>query len=372
MGMAQPHTIGEFAPPLLAADGDADDALMRYVTRLGAARAGHHAVHFHLSRIARNYRTRKHLRVAASMLKELMAPLLRPPFLLKNGDIVLIAKEIDQGKISESLDMLSYLLSGEQLVRTPGDENALFTVYDLASHYRILLGNVRQIADTETRADAARRTQKSGLQPARLGALIERVGHLELANMVRQQTVWTIPPGGEPPQPLFDELYISVDGLREAIGIGDELADDPQFFQLLTRAFDKYMLSTLLRDRSAEKRPISINVNLQTLLSPEFIKFEQQRPSGWHGQIILEVQFANIWSDIGAFLSVVRAVREKGFACCIDGVTHQALALMNFDRLEADYIKVVWDDALLTLDEPSLRDVCRAFRACGSDPRLHP
>jgi EAL domain-containing protein (putative c-di-GMP-specific phosphodiesterase class I) len=187
--------------------------------------------------------------------------------------------------------------------------------------------------------------------------------------MVRQQTVWTIPQGAEPrPQPLYDELYISVDGLREAIGIGDELADDPQFFQLLTRAFDKYMLSTLLPDRSAEKRPpISINVNLQTLLSPDFIKFEHQRPSGWHGQIILEVQFANIWSDLGAFLSVARAVRENGFSCCIDGVTHQALALMNFDRLEADYIKVVWDDALLALDEASLRDVCRAFRACGSD-----
>ena len=85
MVMAQSHSTAEPAPPL-AADSDADDALVRYVTRLGAARGGHHAVHFHLSRIARNYRTRKHLRVAASMLKELMAPLPRPPFLLKNGE----------------------------------------------------------------------------------------------------------------------------------------------------------------------------------------------------------------------------------------------------------------------------------------------
>jgi EAL domain-containing protein (putative c-di-GMP-specific phosphodiesterase class I) len=189
---------------------------------------------------------------------------------------------------------------------------------------------------------------------------------LELANMVRQQTVWTIPPGEEP-RPLFDELYISVDGLREAIGLGREITNDPQFFQLVTRAFDKYMLATLLRDRSADKRAISINVNLQTLLSSDFVKFEHQRPLGWHGQIILEVQLANIWSDLPAFLSVVRAAKQNGFSCCIDGVTHHALPLIDFQRLEVDFIKVVWDDALLQLSEASLRDICRAFNVCGKE-----
>jgi hypothetical protein len=368
MTLAQSHHPDPDDIPAQAGDADADDALLRYVTRRGAARAGHQALHFHLSRITRSFRTRKHLRVAAGMLKELMAPLPRPPFILKNGDIVLIGKTIDQSRIAEATEMLGYILAGEPLTRGPAEDSALFTLYDLETHYRILLGNVRHIADTEARADAARRPAKSDFQPARIGALIERLGQLELANMVRQQTVWTVPPSGETqPKPLFDELYISVDGLRAAIGFEGDIASDPQFFQLVTRAFDKYMLATLLQDRSAEKRPISINVDLQTLLSPEFQKFEHLRPSGWHGQIILEVQFANVWSDLAAFLAVARAVKENGFSCCIDGVSHHALPLVNFHRLEADYIKVVWDDALLALDEASLRDVCRAFRDCGSD-----
>lgn len=355
-----------------AAEGNAEDALVRYVLRLGPAREGHRAVHLHLSRITRNYRGRKHLRIAASMLEELLGPLPHPPFMLRNGDIVLIGKGIDDRKVADSIEMLRYLLSGEPLARTAGGEASLFTIHDLESEYPQILASVRQISEAQVRSDTARdvanarRSTKSAWQSGRVGELMDRLGRLELANMVRQQTVWTAPPG-ERPQPLFDELYISVDGLREAIGLEGEIADDPQVFQLVTRAFDKYMLSTLLRDHSADKRPISINLNLHTLLSPEFFRFEHQRPLGWHGQIILEVQFANIWSDLPAFLSVMRTVKQSGFSCCIDGVTHHALPLINFHRIEADFIKVIWDDALLQLTEASLRDVCRALSACGKD-----
>ena len=297
----------------------------------------------------------------------------RPPFILRNGDIVLISKDIDQKKVADSIEMLRYLLGGEPLVRMAGGIAALFTSYNLETEYSQLLANVRHLSESQARADkarglaAARQPGKNpATQTARVGELMDRLGQLELANMVRQQTVWTIPPG-ESPQPLFDELYISVDGLREAIGLGQEIADDPQLFQLITRAFDKYMLSTLLRDRVAGKRPISINMNLKTLLSQEFFRFEHQRPLGWHGQIILEVQFADIWSDLPAFFSITQAMKQTGFSCCIDGVTHPVLPLVNFDRFEADFIKVIWDDALLQLAETSLRDICRALSDCGRE-----
>jgi EAL domain-containing protein (putative c-di-GMP-specific phosphodiesterase class I) len=355
-----------------AIEADTEDALVQYVLRLDNAREGHFAIQFHLSRITRTRSGRKHLRIAASMLQELLDPLTRPPFILRNGDIVLINKEIDEKKIADSIEMLQYLLSGEPLVRAGGGKAALFTLYNLGSEYPQLLASVRQLVESQARADkarglaAARQPAKSAVHSARVGELMERLGRLELANMVRQQTVWAIPPG-ERPQPLFDELSISVNGLREAIGLGQEIADDPQLFRLITRSLDKYMLSTLLRDRSAGKRPISINMNLQTLSSQEFFRFEHQRPLGWHGQIILEVQFADIWSDLPAFITIAHAMKETGFCCCIDGVTHSALPLVNFDRFEADFIKVIWDDALLQLDEASLRDVCRAFNACGKD-----
>ena len=370
--MAQQQNPTSWNPAGAATEADTEDALVQYIVRLGPAREGLSAIQFHLSRITRNYRGRKHLRIAASMLRELMDPLQRPPFILRNGDIVLVGKEIDQKKVANSIEMLRYLLGGEPLVRMAGGITALFTTYNLETDHSQLLANVRQLSESQARADkarglaAARQPAKNAAPSARVGELMDRLGQLDLANMVRQQTVWTIPPA-EPPQPLFDKLYISVDGLREAIGMGQEIADDPQLFQLITRAFDKYMLSTLLRDRSAGKRPISINMNLKTLLSQEFFQFEHQRPLGWHGQIILELQFADIWSDLPAFLSVTQAMKQTGFSCCIDGVTHPVLPLVNFDRFEADFIKVIWDDALLQLDETSLRDVCRAFNACGRE-----
>src|SRR6185437_13860758 len=319
--MAQPQNSTPWNPAGAAIEAATEDALVQYVVRLGDARDGLYAIQFHLSRITRNYRGGKQLRIAASMLRELMDPVPCPPFILRNGDIVLISNDTDQKKVVDAVEMLRYLLSGEPLVRMAGGKAALFTLYNLGSDYPQLLMNLRQLSESQARADRARglaatpQPGKKAAPSARVGELMNRLGRLELANMVRQQTVWTIPPG-ELPQPLFDELYISVDGLHEAIGLGREIADDPQLFQLITRAFDKYMLSTLLRDRSAGKRPISINMNLQTLLSQEFFRFEHQRPLGWRGQIILEVQFADIWSDLPAFVSIAQAMRQAGFSCC--------------------------------------------------------
>ena len=44
---------------------------------------------------------------------------------------------------------------------------------------------------------------------------------------------------------------------------------------------------------------------------------------------------------------------------------YQALPFINFRRFDVDYIKVVWDDALLQLDDRTLRELCAAIAECG-------
>jgi EAL domain-containing protein (putative c-di-GMP-specific phosphodiesterase class I) len=357
-------------PTAAPIEANAEEALMRHILRLGAARDGHVAIRFHPSRLTRSY-NRKHLRTAAGMLCELMQPLPQEPFILRDGDIVLVGKGFDGRKLAEAVEMLRYLLSGHPLAANRGEEPP-YTAYDLATNHLPLFASLQRLAQTPPRIAAGsrpalvREVSRNALHAARVGELVRRIGRLELANIVRQQTVWAIRPD-EAPQPVFDEVFVSVEGLRDAIGLGREFSDDPQLFQLITRSFDKYMLATLLRDRSSAKRPISINVSLQTLRAPEFLKFESQRSSDWQGQIILEVPFAGIWSDLGAFFEIMRMVRQSGFACCIDGVPYSALPLVNFGRIEADFIKVTWDDALLQLDEDDLRSVCKSLNACGKE-----
>lgn len=356
------------APAPTHSDATAEEALMRFVIRLGAERRRRHAIQFHLSRLTRAHRNRKHSAIAANLLKELLEPTLHDPFVLRDGDIVLVREGADQGKLDEAVEMLRYLLAAEPPLHAAGEQP--FSIFRLDTEYLPLLANLLRLSDAEDRRKPQRRApprepRRSLLPPAELGAIMQRIGKLELANFLRQQTVWELAPA-EPPRAVFDELYVAVAELGEALALGPEVMQDPQVFGLVTRAFDKYVLSTLLSDRAGPRRPVSINLNLQSLLSAEFLKFEAQRHVRWRGQIILEMQFANIWSDLPSFFAVMRDAREEGFACCVDGVTHAALPLVDFARIGADFVKLVWDDAMLQLDEAGLRDFCRALRDCGT------
>jgi hypothetical protein len=60
-------------------------------------------------------------------------------------------------------------------------------------------------------------------------------------------------------------------------------------------------------------------------------------------------------------------LQERGYRRCLDGVTHQALLYVNFRRLDVDYVKVVWDDAMLSLDERALAELQDVIADCGSE-----
>jgi EAL domain-containing protein (putative c-di-GMP-specific phosphodiesterase class I) len=366
MTTPQQRAIPDLAPG--AADNGPEEALMRYVIRLGAERRGRVAIQFHLSRITRAHRNRKHLSIAANMLRELLEPMLHDPFILRDGDVVVLRERAEPERLAEAVEMLRYLLSAEAPLAQSAEPP--YSFFELEREYLPLLASLLRISESEDRRGAVRRPAapavRSVLPPADLGAIMQRLGKLELANYLRQQTVWSLS-AAEAPRAVFDELYVAVKDLGEALTLAPEVVQDPQVFGLVTRTFDKYILSTLLKDRSAARRPVSINLNLHSLLSADFLRFEAQRQSQWRGQIVLEIPFAGIWSDLPAFFAFARRAREDGFSCCIDGVTHHALPLVDLHRLDADFVKVIWDDSMLQLDETGLREMCRALRDCGTE-----
>jgi EAL domain-containing protein (putative c-di-GMP-specific phosphodiesterase class I) len=353
-----------------AAPGSAEEALMRFVMRMGAERQSHVAIQFHLSRITRAHRNGKHLSIAANLLREMLGPMLHGPFVLRDGDIVVVRRPAEPDRLNEAVETLRYLFAAEAPLAEGGLQP--YTLFQLETEHLILLQGLLRLSEAEDRRVLQGRRQVTPrpagplLPPAEIGTLMQRIGKLELANYLRHQTVWSF---GAPdtPRPMFDELYVSVAELSDALGLAPEMAKDPQVFGLITRAFDKYVLATLLKDHAEARRPISININLQSLLSSEFLEFESQRHARWRGQIILEMQFANIWSDLESYFAVTQSAREDGFGCCIDGVTYQALPLANLRRLEADFVKLIWDDAMLSLDETGLREICRAIKDCGTE-----
>ena len=372
-GAALPFGVKSAAAAPLRSPLSSEDTLHAYLEQVAGGRAGQRAVIFRLSRLQLSRGRDKHTQVIGNMLHDVTQQYPGRLFMLRNGDIVMICKGITRKVIDEQTDLLRYLFNDDPAARESAEAADFCATYDLEINHPQFLAALEEIRDAEAKRRAAPpppppRFDLGGetgpLDPSRASELIEAVSNIDLSTMGRRQTVWEMAPG-KPPQPRFDEFFFSIERLRHAIGPNFDLAKDRQLFLYLMRWLDRYMLSTLVRDHANFHRALSVNINVSTLLSQDFVNFDNLRPTDWRDRIILEVQLADLWSDLPAFLGAADGLKRRGYQRCLDGVLYQALPFINFRRFDVEYVKVVWDDALLQLEDKTLRELCEAIADCG-------
>lgn len=353
-------------PRPIAPSVPTEDMLLAYVEQLADGRAGHRALCFHLSRLDRAHRHDKHLKIATNMLMEMVDQFSGRLFVLRSSDIIVVCKGITARAIDHAIEALRYLFNDDKLARQDAQAQ-FYSVFDLEIGYPQFLSLIRGIRDTEARQRlrAVRRPLAKPMEQ-RLAGLLDALSAIDLSQMVRRQTVWALQEGRKPVA-KFDELFISIDRLSAAISPDVNLAKDRQLFQYLTRWLDKHMLMRLAWEQFGNSRPLSLNINLSTLQSPEFLKFDNERASGWRGRTILEIQLGDLWADLAAYFAIADLVKQRGYLRCLDGVSFQAFPCINFQPLKLDLVKLIWDDALLQLEEPRTRALYQAIRDCGAE-----
>ncbi|SDH11510.1 hypothetical protein [Roseospirillum parvum] len=195
-------------------------------------------------------------------------------------------------------------------------------------------------------AASVRRDRGSPLTPdllARTEAILEKA---DLSAYLRRQSVAAIL-GGERPDPVFSEIYVSIEELRRTILPTVDLAANPWLFRRLTHTLDQRVLAVLARndDRSLEAG-FSINLNVRTLLSEAFLRFDDSVASGQHTTVVLEIGVEDICADVNAFLFARDFARQRGYRVCVDGLTWRTLPVIDVDRLGVDLAKIYWEPEL--------------------------
>ena len=102
------------------------------------------------------------------------------------------------------------------------------------------------------------------------------------------------------------------------------------------------MIAAIPEMKSDLSRALSININVTTLLSNEFLHFDSQLRAASKKAIIFELQTADIFSDMGAFMFARDFVQDRGYRLCIDGLTHFTFPLVNRESLGVDLKKMYW------------------------------
>ncbi len=338
-----------------------EKVFLDFVKRIGKQTDGRRAVHVHLSRLRPYHQRDHHLRIAQNACEDLIAKFSGTLFRLHNNDLVLITTNATVAQIDETILRLRYLFSDDPMLA--GDYNLeadqFCTWFDLEREYTDLIAlAIQKDEDIEThkrKEKAEAIAALSGkppekpttpLMPSQLASVAKAINQADLSSLMKRQSIFLVNKD-QKPEALFKELFFSIDQLQKTLLPTHNLLSNRWLFQDLTRYLDKRMLVILRHnDDSTLARSFSLNLNVATSLSDEFLKLDQALGDAARRSIVIEFQLLDVFADIGSFTFARDFLRERGYKICLDGITHLSLPMVDRRTMGFDLMKLQWNQDL--------------------------
>lgn len=349
-------------PPDGANRGPSQEALLLdYVQRLEKRAEGRKVVHLRLSGLQPINRRDQHIRAAADCFESLIGAMAGQLFKLKNNDFFFIYKAEAHAQTETAVRKARFLFGDDPLIAEESKAPVPFAkFYNAASDFPEIHRVVRELADAERKRDEevqARPDARAGLKakqqkgealtPETLDRVEQALQRADLSNLMRRQFVCTVT-SKNVPEPFFSELFISINDLRETVLPDVNLMSNRWLFQHLTMTLDRRMLSLLSKsDRETISGNISFNVNVATVLSPDFLAFDDNISANRRGAMIVELQKEDILADVASYLFAREFAQSRGYRVCLDGMNYRAMLMLNRERVGADLMKLVWNSELV-------------------------
>lgn len=343
-----------------------EELFHNYVKRLARHRLGRLCVHLHMSKLMPENRKDTDLRGASQIFQGTVAQIDGQFFQMSNGDLLAVFKEDSIDSIQSALVKLRFMFADDPLmVEAENFSKSKFaTLYRLQTQYDKLLalaqvldrqrdaGDGNDIMITEENREQVlasknveqqRRSKGVPMDPDLLARVEKALAQTDLSSHIRRQTISAVV-GKAPPQEIFTEVFVSIGDLRETMLPDTDMGSSPWLFQHLTETLDQRVLSIINRqDDRTLSRDISINLNVGTIMGPEFLAFDDNLGAGTRGSIVLEMNHVDIFANLSDFLFARDFVHERGYRICIDGLNHRTLPFINRKRLGADMVKLIWN-----------------------------
>ncbi|MGE3623893.1 MAG: hypothetical protein AB7H77_08495 [Bdellovibrionales bacterium] len=343
-----------------------ENALYDYIDRLDKRRDGRFAVHVRLSHLSRMHTRVHYFDLARDTFAAAIRALEGQLYVLKNHDLVFLGTSDAIPVVSRAVERLRALFSEDPLfTHKDSDPQSFCNWYRLENDYeKLRLGAREWLREAEfASTDYARKEPGEGLAPIQPELLtrVERIlDTTDITNLARRQTVCTVMKD-QPAQPLFEEIYVSIFDLQAMLTPGVNWLSNPWLFQYLTHTLDRRMMAMLVKNGPPPQRAFSLNLNVASVLSAEFRRFDEVVAPQMHGRPVIEFSKVDVFSDIGAFFFARDYLHERGYRVCLDGLTHLTMPYCNRAQLGFDLIKIYWrPDGIEDMDPemiPAVREI---------------
>lgn len=316
-------------------------------------------IRLHLSRLAPENRDKQNLRNAETVFDDLTRTRSAWLYRLRNSDLMVVFERHENDAAEAAVLKLLKLWERDPLMqkaRPDARKNRLSSWFDMQADFdKLLTFAMRQAATTEksTRKTlpeliAERELQRHNpergtpLMPLELGKAEDALARVDLSSFTRRQPVCAFVEDGKP-EIVFTEVFVSIADLRETLMPRTDITANPWLFSHLTQTLDRRVMAQIARreDRSLMRDGFSINVNVSTVLSEEFLAFDDDfAPSSQ--DVVLEMRIEDIFADPASFAFARDFVMERGYRICIDGLNLNTFPYADANRLGVAYAKLAW------------------------------
>jgi len=204
------------------------------------------------------------------------------------------------------------------------------------------------MSDRKAKPAAAGNPAEPAISPGlfsatRLATIEQDLRYADLSRVIHRQSVCAAQPN-TPVRRVFDELYIHIAHLRQMLKVDVDFFSNRWLFKYLTQILDERMIALIRHNPTRYlDSPISLNLNVETLLSSWFAEFDAMLKPSAKVSIVIEVPVVDVFADITAFMVAKDEVQKLGYRVCLDGLTSRSFTNIDRSKLGFDLIKVQWN-----------------------------
>lgn len=361
---------------------DAEAKLLQIITDLQENPEGYYAIHYHLSRLNEQYRSDYQIKIAVNILNDLFKNQPGALFVSDDSDIYILYQGSDRGLLEKAIFQLRYLFMDDPLAYSDdGFENEDFcSVYDLEFHWRDFFMTCKNkiskgVSTIEHHGTRKRIVTPSGKRKklhvfdhTSLNEIMDIIEKKDISSAFRSQYICAYINGKKIKQ-LFKETYVSIEHFKELVDIDIDLMSNVSLFKYLTKTLDKHVLK-LFNDTTNVHitPPVSINLNIKTLLSDDFVEFDSHISPKTKSSVIIEINISDVFEDIHAFVIARDAVRKLGYRICLDGLDILSFHQVDMKGLGFDLAKIKWSpDMILKANNEINKEIEKTIKKYGTN-----
>ena len=336
------------------AKGYQETLLVDTLDRMRRNPEGRKVVHLHLSQLLPQHRTSVRIKIVTRMFRTLESGRQVQLFAMANDDLVIIVGAGAQRDVNNIVLRIRKLFEGDPI--TMDDESGadrFVTWLDLTLDSPMAIHTAQQLRqDAQNPKAAVTGASVAGLTPQLLDDVQKKLAFVNVAPFIRDQVALRVNPATNEASIEFYEFFLSVGDLQRVIAPNLNLLADRWLFQDLSRTMDLRMLETVVRAPHARGTPtISLNLNLETVMTPAFGTFIQQIEAGQ--KVIVEVQVVDLLTNIGMYIDARNVLNRLGHSVLVDGLSTTTLQLLDVATMKPDYAKITWAPELLDMMDPA-------------------